>query len=62
MAERLQSSDLASIGYLSPGPSVRSPPKGLVTPHAMSACPTAASRLRCDMCRADFVLEQQWPG
>ena len=26
------------------------------------ACPTAASRLRCDMCRADFVLEQQWPG
>ena len=25
------------------------------------ACPTAASRLRCDMCRTDFVLEQQRP-
>lgn len=26
------------------------------------ACPTAASRLRCDMCRTNFVLEQQRPG
>jgi hypothetical protein len=26
------------------------------------ACPTTASRLRCDMCRTNFVLEQQRPG